>query len=154
MVERLLSDASIDAGRNFVVQLDRLGLQAESVAWLFAPSLGDWRYAIVTSAVDVVGRSKIYKGLLDALDAAQLGDALSEADLHLVSPNEMWYRFLKGTMVVSGNSVIHVKNSVFNGMKIDAVIYRFFSPPKNVDFKRMVDTFNKNARKEIERTHG
>lgn len=153
MVKRSLSDASIAAGRNFVFRLDRLGLKPESVAWLFTPSLGDWRYIIVTSAVDAVGRSRIYKGLLDALDAAQFGEALSEADIHLVSPNEEWYRFLKGTMMVTGDSVVHVENSVFNGMRIDAVIYRFFSPPKNLDYKKVVEKFTKMASKEFEQSN-
>lgn len=149
MVERKLSDASIEAGQVLLDRLDEYGLRPESAAWLFAHGLGDWKYVIATSAIDLVGRRKIYAGLLDVLDASDFGDVLTEADIQLVSPREPWYSYLRGTMHVGGRTRVTVKNSAFNGMKIDGVIYRFFDAPTDGELKRMVATFTKTAKKAL-----
>ena len=152
MVTEPLSDAAITAGSGLLQKLDDYGFTPESAMWLYLHSLREWRYMIATEAVDIAGRKKIYAGILDILDASDFGSVLTEADIHLVSPSEVWYQYFRG--VARGTGLMHFNNCIVNGMQFDAVVYRFFDPPEQNQFIQQVDRFTKRARKELEKQTG
>ena len=152
MAEERISVPSVDVGRAFLEKLDEFGLYPESAGWLYAHGLGDWRYIVATSAIDVVGRRKIYSEILDIFDTYDFGPSLTEADVHLVSPNEEWYALMRGFFQFSGGPGSHASfhNCIINGQRLDGFVYRFFAPPNESILKRQSERFAKNARKALE----
>lgn len=148
MAERRLSDAAIASGQQFLSKLDEFGFRPESVGWIYANSLDEWRYIVATSGVDIVGRRKVYGAILDLFEAFDFGEGLTESDVHLVSLHEHWYAVMR--TFFSTNSTMVFEGCEFNGEKFDAYIYRFNAPPKEADVARQLKSFQKSAAKALE----
>jgi hypothetical protein len=122
-----LSEELIEAGRQLLLATDGLNLQAQGAMWIYSHELGDWRYYLVTSLVDTVGRRETYKYLIRIFDAAEpkglFPKELTVQDIHLGSPaDEYFQRISSGVSVVQGP--VQVKDCIINGIKFDGVIYR------------------------------
>lgn len=156
MAERGLSESAIEAGAKFLASLDELGLQPEGAAWLYSYSLVDWRFAVVTSAVDIVGRRTIYRSLLDALRVAHLGDDLTEVDLYLVSPSDRWYSAMAAVLSTPPDAIIgklfkeNVVTDAFGAMAVTMFIYRISKSPSDDVLTKRFNRFATQARKAAE----
>lgn len=147
MAERNLSEDSITAGKTLLDRLDEFGLRPETAGWIFVHSLNEWRYCIASASVDAVGRRKLYSGVIAVLDICNFGDALAEADVHLVSPNEDWYLLMREATSFNQGLRRIAESYGANGMRFDALIYRTFSsPPDNNTLRKNSEKFVTCAR--------
>jgi hypothetical protein len=123
MVRAHLSQQLKDAGRELLATTDALGMQAQGAMWLYSHALQDWRYYLVTSLVDTIGRRKTYGLLLDAFERIDLPKEMTVEDVHLGSPNDPLFQIVSGGLGV-GNAQVEVHNCSFDGLQFDGVIYR------------------------------
>lgn len=129
MVRDHLSEELKGAGRQLLATTDMLDMQAQGAMWIYDHALHDWRYYLVTSLVDTIGRRKTYNLLLEAFESIDVPEAMTTEDVYLGSPTDDIFRLLSGVMSVSGNTWSEVTNCAFNYMIFDAVIYRSLSEP-------------------------
>ena len=117
----------IDAGAKLLAALDDAGLQAQGAAWVFDHGLGDWRYVIVTSLVDTMGRSKVYRQLLTVIRKLDTPKDLTVADIHLVSPGAHLFKAIARIVNVDipGGGFATFQNCAISDAKFDAVIFRW-----------------------------
>lgn len=137
MAQNDLSRQMIAAGEQLADELDTLGLAPELVAWLYDPELEEWRLLIATLAVDTIGRSKLYSGLLDLFDAGAFGDALNVDDVHFVASWERTYERLRAFAEPSATA--------------DAHVYRCAPTPCETQAERRGRLFVKRARQAARR---
>jgi hypothetical protein len=123
MVREHLSQKLKDAGRQLLATTDALEMQAQGAMWLYDHVLHDWRYYLVTSLVDTIGRRKTYRLLLEAVETVALPHEMTIEDVHLGSPADDLFRFVSQVVRVKGGQT-EFRNCVFNGLQFDGVIYR------------------------------
>src|SRR5829696_4194494 len=100
MARKHLSQELKDAGRKLLETTDALGMQAQGAMWLYDHGLEDWRYYLVTSLVDTMGRRKTYRLLLDAFDRVDFPKDMTIEDVHLGRPNDDLFRLVSGVVGV------------------------------------------------------
>ena len=88
MADKDLSPELIEAGAAILAKTDELAMQAQGAMWVFDSSLEDWRYYLVTTLVDTLGRRKTYKLLIDAFEKLKLPQSMIVDDVHLGSPTD------------------------------------------------------------------
>ena len=113
----------IDAGKKILEATDALDMQAQGAMWVHDHSLEDWRFYLVTSLVDTLGRRKTYGFLLDIFDRASVPKEMTVDDVHLGSPKEEFFQLISGAMRIE-NGNVRIKNSRFNGVLFDGYVYR------------------------------
>jgi len=123
MARKHLSQQLKDAGRKLLDTTDALGMQAQGAMWLYDHLLQDWRYYLVTSLVETMGRRKTYRLLLDAFERLDLPEEMTIEDVHLGSPNDDLFRRVSSAVKVDFGWM-EVHRCVFNGVQFDGVIYR------------------------------
>src|SRR5262245_11151563 len=123
MVRRSLSEELKKSGRRLLEVTDSLDMQAQGAMWVYSHALEDWRYYLVTSLVDTIGRRKTYKLLLDAFELLQLPPEMTIEDVHLGSPADEFFRLVSTIARVEGG-IAEFRNCTFNGAPFDGVIYR------------------------------
>ena len=124
MVRAHLSQQLKDAGRELLATTDALGMQAQGAMWIYDHALQDWRYYLVTSLVDTIGRRKTYGLLLDAFERIDLPKEMTVEDVHLGSPADPIFRLISRNVEVSGGATAEVQSCSFDGLEFDGVIYR------------------------------
>ncbi len=143
MVGRDLSARLIDAGAQLLRMTDALAMQAQGAMWVFDHSLDEWRYYLVTSLVDTLGRRKTYKLLIDAFEHLGTPSAITLYDVHLGSPKDSFFAWVSG-VVGFDDSVVRFTNSVFGGTAFDAVVYRAVRHvPEQREAERIEKDFSK-----------
>lgn len=147
MVKRHLSEDMKSAGLKLLAQTDALDMKAQGAMWLYSGALEDWRYYLVTSLVDTVGRRKTYRLLLDVFDRVTLPSEMSIEDVHLGSPNDPFFH-LVSSVVRADNSIVQFENCTFNDVKFDGVVYRSLqSPPTSAEAARIDKKFQMKVRR-------
>lgn len=142
-----LSEELIEAGAALLATTDSLDMQAQGAMWVRDRALGDWRYYLVTSLVDTIGRRKAYKLLIDAFEKIKLPESVTVEDVHLGSPNDLFFQLIGRGFGVSGGGRAYVENCVINGIPFDGVIYRsVISAPTEGEAKRIEKRFGKRVR--------
>jgi hypothetical protein len=124
MVREHLSDRMKAAGRDLLAVTDALEMRAQGAMWLYDHSLKDWRFYIVTSLVDVIGRRKTYQLLLEAFERIDLPEDVTIEDVYLGSPTDLVFQYVSRAVGVSDDSQVTVNNCSFDGLLFDGVIYR------------------------------
>jgi hypothetical protein len=157
MAREALPEHLIKAGQELLASTDALGMQAQGAMWLYDHVLMDWRFYLVTSLVDTVGRRKTYGLLLDAFEGSVLPRDLTIDDVHLGSPHEALFRLISSAVGIE-NGAVRVENCVFNGVLFDGVIYRSVKViPSAGEGARIEKRFSKRVRdavKEQQRSIG
>jgi len=123
MAARLLSKELKAAGLELLKATDALGMQAQGAMWVFSHALQDWRYYLVTSLVDSIGRRKTYRLLLDAFDYVSLPKEMTIEDVHLGSPGDEFFQ-LVARIVKVDTGTVEFSNCMFNEIAFDGVVYR------------------------------
>ena len=126
MADKDLSPELIEAGAAILAKTDELAMQAQGAMWVFDSSLEDWRYYLVTTLVDTLGRRKTYKLLIDAFEKLKLPQSMIVDDVHLGSPTDPFFQLISSMVNVSSGSV-SFRNCSFNGVKLDGRVYRSIS---------------------------
>jgi hypothetical protein len=146
-----LSEELITAGRRLVAATDGLGLQAQGAMWLYSYVLDDWRFYLVTSLVDTLGRRRTYRMLLDAFEAVELPQSLTVEDVHLGSPTDPFFGLVAGAVSVTGDSVARFVDCRFNGVPFDGVVYRITrEPPSEKEAQKIEKRFTKRVRDAVD----
>ncbi|MGJ0426151.1 hypothetical protein [Methylocystis sp.] len=142
-----LSEELIEAGADLLAITDSLDMQAQGAMWVLDHALGDWRYYLVTSLVDTIGRRKTYKLLIDSFEKFKLPDSITVEDVHLGSPSDIFFQLISSGIAVAGAGRAYVENCVFNGVPFDGVIYRsVMSSPTKDEARRIEKRFGKRVR--------
>lgn len=146
MADYALREELIDAGAAVLAATDDLGMQAQGAMWVLDHSLGDWRYYLVTSLVDTIGRRKTYKLLVDIFERIDLPRSMTVEDVHLGSPRDDFFRVISRAAQVT-NSRAYFENCAFNDVRFDGVIYRSVrSPPSESEAQKIERRFSKQVR--------
>lgn len=146
MADNTLREELVDAGAAVLAATDKLGMQAQGAMWVLDHSLGDWRYYLVTSLVDTIGRRKTYKLLLDVFESIDLPHSMTVEDVHLGSPRDAFFQAISRFVQVT-NSRAFFENCAFNDVQFDGVIYRsVISAPSGTEAQRIEKVFSKHVR--------
>ena len=142
-----LSDVRVELGLKLLELADQLGLAPEGAAWIYTPDLEEWRYYLVTSAIDVKGPQWVYSRLLLAFRQLPNQSDFLSVDVHLASPKEVLFTILSFYVEAKGPGPNFIEESIVSG-EIDGVIYTF---PANIVLYRMLqpapsDAAQKNVR--------
>lgn len=140
------------AGHELVKRLDALGMKPEGAGWFFFHDLGDWRFYIASSLVELEGKKKVYSALVDAMSALGDIDGLSVFDIHLESPRDPLFQAVGSALHIKGHGNVEVHNCVFYDLLVDAVLYRMDDTPmEGRALKAAAQKFKRNAEKARER---
>lgn len=143
----------IDAGAVILAATDDLSMQAQGAMWVFDHSLGDWRYYLVTSLVDTVGRRKTYKLLIEIFDKINVPRSMTVNDVHLGSPVDPFFKLVSGAVGISGGGYAIFSDCVFNGVAFDGLIYRSVrEPPAPQEAERIEKRFARRVKDLIRTT--
>lgn len=123
MVRDHLSERMKQGGSALLAITDALAMQAQGAMWLFDYGLQDWRYYLVTSLVDTLGRRKTYRLLLEAFERSSFPNDMTVEDVHLGSPIDPLFQ-LVSTVVRVDNGMVSFENCIINNVPFDGVIYR------------------------------
>lgn len=153
MVRRHISAELKAAGADLLRATDALGMQAQGAMWVYRHALEDWRYYLVTSLVDTIGRRKTYRLLLKAFEVVDFPKEMTVEDVHLGSPKEPFFQLVSKIVRVDGGGTATFENCIFNEMSFDGVIYRSV---QEVPTKREAERIEKRFTKRIKNlvTHG
>jgi hypothetical protein len=144
MAAKDLSPQLVEAGKRLLEVTDRLGMRAQGAAWIYDSALEEWRYYLVTSLIDTIGRRKVYELLLTAFEHVDLPEGLTMVDVYLGSPSDAFFRLVASAIDVQ-NSAARFKNCVFNGIAFDGVVYRMGRQPPKATLERIEKTFRKKV---------
>jgi hypothetical protein len=123
MVREHLSEELKIAGGQLLAITDGLEMQAQGAMWLYDHQLQDWRYYLVTSLVDTIGRRRTYRLLLDALETVVFPGDMTIEDVHLGSPADDLFRIVSRAARIDG-AMAEFQNCVFGAHCFDGVLYR------------------------------
>jgi hypothetical protein len=129
-----LSEELIEAGYRLLFVTDVLKMRAQGAMWIYRHELNDWRYYLVTSLVDTIGRRETYKLLLRIFAAPGatgfFPKELTIEDIHLGSPADEYFQKISAAVAglrllpPTGKNKATFKDCVINGIKFDGIIYR------------------------------
>lgn len=146
MVRDHLSERLSEAGGQLLSKTDALGLEAQGAMWVYSHALEDWRFYLVTSLVDTIGRKKTYRLLLECFSHLKLPQEMTIEDVHLGSPHEQFFKMVSGAIMVDGGRAF-VNDCYINGISFDGVIYRSVRPiPSEQEAKRIERQFTKRVK--------
>jgi hypothetical protein len=146
MAGRTLSQELIDAGEMLLATTDSLAMQAQAAMWIYDHVLAEWRYYLVTSLVDTLGRRKTYKLLLDAFEKVRPPENMTVEDVHLGSPRDPFFQTISSVLNFP-NGRATFADCVLNGMSFDGVVYRSVKTPPSVgEAERIEKRFSKRVR--------
>lgn len=138
-----LSDELRAAGAAMVRELDAIELRPQGVLWLHFPHIKDWRLTVISDLVEYAGRLKIY-GLIDAaLEKHGPIEGLTIFDVHLASPAEILPRVIRSG--VSGSGPMEVVDCFFNGVPVNALIYRLLPARPQHEIKKALNLFERTV---------
>jgi hypothetical protein len=139
------------AGEKLLAALDDAGLQAQGAAWIFDHALGDWRFVVVTSLVETMGRTKVYRELLTVMKKLDMPEEMTINDVHLESTEGVLFRNLSHIVRVEMGERLTFKDCSINGAKFDAHIYRWSPAPPTKAEAQSVERKFKRRIKELVR---
>ena len=91
-----------------------------------------------------MGRSSVYKELLTIIKKLDMPQDLTVQDIHLVAPSGPLFKTISGALHIE-NGGVTVSDCIINGLRVDAVIYRWTGVPSQAraakvqrEFKRRV----------------
>ncbi|WP_068876890.1 MULTISPECIES: hypothetical protein [unclassified Phenylobacterium] len=128
---------------------DALNMSAQGAMWIYSHALGDWRYYLVTSLVDSIGRRKTYKLLVDAFERLDLPEEMTVEDVHLGSPSDPLFQAISGAIGVPPGvrGEFTLKDCSINGLQFDGMIYRSdMRPTLPKDAARIERAFERKVR--------
>jgi hypothetical protein len=114
MARSSLSPELRAAGIDLLAATDKLGMQAQGAMWLYDHALSDWRYYLVTSLVDTIGRRKTYGLLLDIFEAMEFPKEMTVDDVYLGSPNEPLFNLVSALVKMPGGGAAEFENCAIN----------------------------------------
>lgn len=142
----VLADQFKEAGLALLHATDEMGLNAQGAMWVYDHNHDDWRYYLITSLVDTIGRRKTYALLLDAFSIAVLPSDMSIDDVYLGSPTESIFLAISRIIHID-NSIGEFSNCTFNDVKFDGVVYRAIRHiPSNQEAKAIERKFERNLK--------
>jgi len=132
MVESVLNEKLIAAGKQLVEQLDAAGITADAALWFRFSDIEAWKLLISLPELIKQGPKSAYRELQKAL--AKLGEdfPISLNDIAVAKADSPLLRLL-GTAVKTGPGISQIRfsSNVVNGQFIeDALIYRLTSRRK------------------------
>ncbi|MFG1187612.1 hypothetical protein [Xanthobacter aminoxidans] len=137
----------IDAGAAVLAATDALAMQAQGAMWIFDHSLGDWRYYLVTSLVDTIGRRKTYKLLIDIFEKIGVPESMTIDDVHLGSPSDPFFKMISSIARIDGGGNVVFQNCILNGIIFDGIIYRSVkTTPDQKEAERIEKKFSKRVK--------
>jgi hypothetical protein len=105
MARETLSDELKEAGYRLLFVTDLLKMRAQGAMWIYRHELNDWRYYLVTSLVDAVGRRETYKMIARIFSAPGADGFFSKEftleDVHLGSPSDEFFKLISSIATVS-----------------------------------------------------
>lgn len=125
MVDRSIRQDLKEAGSLLLKSADEAGLCPAAAAWIFDHDLAEWRFYIVSPLVGHVGKSQLYDAIAEIMKGINLPEDFSIVDIYLDDTSGKIFNLIGHAIAVRGHHMMEVRNSIFNGMKVDALIYRF-----------------------------
>ena len=147
MAVEKIDDALIEPGKIVLRAADDAGMSPCGAAWMYTYDIQDWRYYLVTPLVDKPGRFATYKLMLKVLGKLSLPENLTIMDIHLASPNELFFKALSKDMpfdFVKLGTDVKLHGSRITGIPVEAVIYRML--PMSGDERKIEMTFRSRVR--------
>jgi hypothetical protein len=144
-----LPEELIEAGAALLATTDALGMQAQGAMWVYSHLLQDWRYYLVTSLVDSLGRRRTYKLLIEAFEKVKLPDSMTIEDVHLGSPSDPFFKLLKMATGVFGfgQGRLKFEGCLIENVPFDGLVYRTLGePPSAKQAERIEKVFSKRVR--------
>jgi hypothetical protein len=151
MARSSLSPELKAAGSYLLAATDKLGLQAQGAMWLYDHALSDWRYYLVTSLVDTIGRRKIYGLLLDIFEAIDLPNEMTIDDVYLGSPQDSLFKLVSGVIRMPLSVPVEFHDCTINQIPFDGVVYR--SVGEVVPSQEQAERINKRFAKHVKDLH-
>lgn len=153
MARRDLPESLIQGGQDVLAATDALAMAAQGAMWIYDSELEDWRYYLVTSLVDTLGRRRTYKLLLDVFEKAPLPEEMTIEDVHLGSPSDPFFQFFT-SFIRFDNGIGRFHDCRLNDVSFDGVIYRSVSgAPPAKDAQRIEKLFTKKVRDLVTADH-
>lgn len=146
MAERHLSEELKAAGHQLLNATDELGMQAQGAMWVYSHALNDWRYYLVTSLVDTIGRRKTYRLLLDAFEHVVLPKEVTIEDVHLGSPNDQFFQIISKIVRMPDQGRAEFRDCRFNDIQFDGVVYRAV---REIPTERQAEQIEKRFQKRV-----
>lgn len=125
MVNPVLTEAMINAGRTFLEKLDRQRISINDAFWVLAQDAISWRLVFATPEVRIQGPRSVYRKLQKILPTLSVPD-LTLSDLSVIDTKESLVQLLRTALRTGpGISGIRFSNNTINGVFIpDVYIYR------------------------------
>ena len=146
MAREHLSEELKAAGFKLLETTDSLAMQAQGAMWVYSHLLNDWRYYLVTSMVDTIGRRKTYRLLLDAFEKLDLPNEMTVEDVHLGSPSDDFFRLVSRVVRVESGGRTEFRNCMFNDVAFDGIIYRSV---QEIPTERQAEQIEKRFQKRV-----
>ncbi|MGH6728174.1 MAG: hypothetical protein ACREB8_16770 [Pseudolabrys sp.] len=146
MVRRNLSEELKKAGHQLLLATDALDMQAQGAMWVYSQALQDWRYYLVTSLVDSIGRRKTYRLLLNVFERVEFPKDMTIEDIHLGSPNESFFQLVSKVMRVEGGTIASFEDCKFNNVSFNGIVYRAV---RSIPSKREAERIEKRFQKKV-----
>lgn len=147
MADRHLSKELKSAGLKLLEATDALDMQAQGAMWVYSHLLQDWRYYLVTSLVDSIGRRKTYRLLLDAFERVEFPKEMTIEDVHLGSPSDQFFRAISSLIRMPGaGGIAQFENCLLNEVQFDGVIYRAV---KDIPTDRQAEQIEKRFQRRV-----
>jgi hypothetical protein len=144
-----LSTAAMEAGAECLQLLDRHKLRVQGAAWVYSNSLGEWRFYIVTSLVEIDGPLATYQRIEKLFGLTFNNKNLLIDDVHLGSPNETLFRALAQAFSKPAQkkglkaTTVTIEQITINGFFIEkALIYRLNRSPPKIEVMRNRKAFD------------
>jgi hypothetical protein len=152
MARSSLSPELRAAGIDLLAVTDSLGMQVQGAMWLYDHALSDWRYYLVTSLVDTIGRRKTYGLLLDVFEAVEFPKEVTIDDVYLGSPDDLFFKSISAAVRIGNGGPVEFNNCTINGIPFDGVIYRSVKEaPTKEEAERIDKRFAKRVKDLIEK---
>jgi hypothetical protein len=153
-----LATAAVNAGAECLQFLDSHKLRVQGAVWIYSRPLGEWRFYIVTSLVEIDGPLATYERVEKLFGLGFNNKDLLIDDVHLGSPNERLFRALAGVFLIPASKRkiiggrLTIENMTINGVLIEkALIYRLDKSPPKIEVMRNRKAFDRHLR-ELEGT--
>lgn len=135
MAARDLPQELVEAGERVSAASDAAGLCLAAAAWIYDHELNEWRFYVVSPLVGIVEKKRLYTAISYVIRNIDVPDDFSIVDVHLDNTSGFMFNLIGSVIQFDSGMRAFFRNCTFNGVRVDAVIYKFDSSKKTFEDK-------------------
>lgn len=132
MAARDLPQELVQAGERVSTASDAAGLCLAAAAWIYDHELNEWRFYVVSPLVGMVEKKRLYAAIAHVIRNIDVPEEFSVVDVYLDSTNGIMFNIIGSVVQFDTRVLAFFNDCKINGVKIDAVIYKFNSSRKKI----------------------